>query len=170
MPTETSDTDRPGQGRAERLDRIDRRILAELQADARITNVELARRAGLSPPPCLRRVRALEERGLIRGYHADLDPARLGLGLRAFATVGLARQSEGDLAAFEALCRDWPIVRACHLVGGGADYVLDCAAPDLDAFHGFVTGVLTAAPNVASVRTSLVMRTAKAEPGVPVTP
>ncbi len=150
-----------------RLDSIDRRILAELQADGRMTNVELARRVGISAPPCLRRVRALEEQGYIRGYHADLDARRLGFEVRVFAMVGLRRQAEADLTAFEDRCRAWPLVRACHMLNGEVDFLLDCVAPDLPGFQAFLTGELLTAPNVASVKTLLVIRAAKGAPGVP---
>ena len=150
-----------------KLDPIDRRILSELQADGRMTNVELARRVGISAPPCLRRVRTLEEHGFIRGYHAEVDPRRLGFEVQVFAMVGLQRQAESDLAAFEARARDWPLVRECHMLNGEVDFVLKCVAPDLPTFQAFLTGELTAADNVASVRTSLVIRCAKDEPGVP---
>ena len=153
---------------ASRLDRIDLAILRELQAEGRITNVELARRVGISAPPCLRRVRALEERGLIRGYHAQLDAAALGYGVRVFAQVRLVSQAEADLAAFEALALSWPLVRECHMLNGEVDFVLSCVAPDLPAFQRFLTERLTAAPNVGHVRTGLVIRSAKVEPGVPV--
>ena len=151
-----------------RLDAIDRQILAELQEDGRMTNVELARRVGISAPPCLRRVRALEAAGYIRGYHADLDPRALGFDVMVFAMVSLARQAEADLSAFERQCRDWPLVRECHMLNGETDFALKCVAPDLPTFQTFLTGTLTAADNVRSVRTSLVIRVAKAAPGVPV--
>jgi DNA-binding Lrp family transcriptional regulator len=153
----------PGQ----RLDSIDRRILALLQADGRMTNVELARQVGISPPPCLRRVRALEEAGFITGYHADLDPQRLGFQVRVFAQVRLKSQAEADLKAFEALAQAWPLVRECHMLNGEVDFILKCVAPDLSTFQTFLTRELTSAPNVASVKTSLVIRAAKHEPGVP---
>lgn len=149
------------------LDPIDRRILAELQADGRMTNVELARRVGISAPPCLRRVRALEEAGFIRGYHAEVDPRRLGFEVQVFAMVSLARQAEADLQAFEARAAAWPLVRECHMLNGEIDFLLKCVAPDLPAFQSFLTGTLTAADNVASVKTSLVIRAAKDVPGVP---
>ncbi len=152
---------------ASRLDAIDRQILAELQADGRMTNVELARRVGISAPPCLRRVRSLEQAGLIHGYHAEVDARLLGFEVRVFAMVSLARQSEADLVAFEALCLDWPLVRECHMLNGETDFILKCVAPDLSTFQSFLTGSLTAAGNVASVKTSLVIRGAKDEPGVP---
>ncbi|MBW7920707.1 MAG: Lrp/AsnC family transcriptional regulator [Rubellimicrobium sp.] len=150
-----------------KLDEIDRMILAELQASGRMTNVELARRVGISAPPCLRRLRALEEQGIIRAYHADIDPAALGFEVQVFAQVRLARQSEADLAAFEARCRDWPMVRECHMLNGEVDFILRCVAPDLPAFQTFLTQELTAAPQVESVKTSLVIRSAKDEPAVP---
>ena len=150
-----------------KLDEIDRKILAELQADGRMTNVELASRVGISAPPCLRRVRTLEEQGYIRGYHADVDPRQLGFEVQVFANVGLVSQAEADLSAFEQRCRDWPLVRECHMLNGEVDFLLKCVAPDLSSFQSFLTEQLTAAPNVASVKTSLVIRGAKDEPGVP---
>ncbi len=150
-----------------RLDPIDRKILAELQADGRMTNVELAKRVGISAPPCLRRVRTLEEAGFIRGYHARVDPRELGFEVQVFAMVGLQSQAEADLSAFEARCRAWPLVRECHMLNGEVDFILKCVAPDLSTFQSFLTEQLTAAENVASVKTSLVIRGAKDEPGVP---
>jgi DNA-binding Lrp family transcriptional regulator len=152
---------------ASRLDPIDRKILAELQADGRMTNVELAKRVGISAPPCLRRVRTLEEQGYIRGYHAEVDPRELGFEVQVFAMVGLQSQAEADLSAFEARCRAWPLVRECHMLNGEVDFILKCVAPDLSTFQRFLTEELTAADNVASVKTSLVIRGAKDEPGVP---
>ncbi|MGI3211467.1 Lrp/AsnC family transcriptional regulator [Roseovarius tibetensis] len=150
-----------------RLDEIDRKILAELQADGRMTNVELARRVGISAPPCLRRVRTLEEQGYIRGYHAAVDARELGFEVQVFAMVGLQSQAEADLSAFEARCRAWPLVRECHMLNGEVDFILKCVAPDLLTFQRFLTEELTAAKNVGSVKTSLVIRAAKVEPGVP---
>jgi len=150
-----------------KLDEIDRKILAELQADGRMTNVELAKRVGISAPPCLRRVRTLEEAGYIRGYHADVNPRELGFEVQVFAMVRLHSQAEADLSAFERRCKAWPLVRECHMLNGEIDFVLKCAAPDLSTFQNFLTGQLTAAENVASVKTSLVIRCAKDEPGVP---
>ena len=152
---------------AHRLDEIDRKILAELQADGRMTNVELAKRVGISAPPCLRRVRALEEQGLIRGYHAEVNARELGFEVQVFAMVGLQSQAEADLKKFEARCRDWPLVRECHMLNGEVDFILKCVAPDLSTFQNFLTEQLTAADNVISVKTSLVIRCAKDEPGVP---
>ncbi len=152
---------------ASKLDQIDRMILAELQADGRMTNVELARRVGISAPPCLRRVRTLEESGYIRGYHADVDARELGFEVQVFVMVGLQRQAEVDLSAFETKCQGWPLVRECHMLNGEVDFILKCVAPDLSTFQNFLTEQLTSADNVASVKTSLVIRGAKDEPGVP---
>lgn len=151
-----------------KLDDIDLRILAELQADGRITNVDLASRVGISAPPCLRRVRALEAAGFIKGYHADVDGRALGFEVTVFAMVGLHSQAEADLKAFEAEVATWPLVRECHMLNGEIDFILKCVAPDLSTFQSFLTEKLTPAPNVASVRTSLTIRRSKHEPGVPV--
>ncbi|MDF1727206.1 MAG: Lrp/AsnC family transcriptional regulator [Sulfitobacter sp.] len=150
-----------------KLDPIDRKILAELQADGRMTNVELAKRVGISAPPCLRRVRTLEEQGYIKGYHAEVDARELGFEVQVFAMVGLASQAETDLSAFEEKCRSWPLVRECHMLHGEVDFMLKCVAPDLSGFQRFLTGELLTTANVASVKTSLVIRGAKDEPGVP---
>lgn len=150
-----------------KLDPIDRHILAELQADGRMTNVELAKRVGISAPPCLRRVRTLEEAGYIKGYHADIDARELGFEVQVFAMVRLQSQAEADLASFEALCRSWPLVRECHMLNGEIDFILKCVSPDLSTFQSFLTGELLKAENVANVKTSLVIRCAKDEPGVP---
>ncbi|MCZ8078709.1 MAG: Lrp/AsnC family transcriptional regulator [Fuscovulum sp.] len=150
-----------------KLDPIDRHILAELQADGRMTNVELAKRVGISAPPCLRRVRTLEEAGYIKGYHADIDARELGFEVQVFAMVRLQSQAEADLATFEERCRQWPLVRECHMLNGEIDFILKCVAPDLSTFQGFLTGELLKAENVATVKTSLVIRCAKDQPGVP---
>jgi len=152
---------------ASKLDPIDRKILSELQSDGRMTNVELARRVGISAPPCLRRVRTLEEAGYIRGYHADINPRELGFEVQVFAMVGLHSQAESDLSAFERRCREWSLVRECHMLNGEIDFILKCVAPDLSTFQTFLTEGLTSADNVASVKTSLVIRCAKDQPGVP---
>ena len=149
------------------LDAIDRKILAELQRDGRVTNVELARRVGLSAPPCLRRVRALEEAGLILGYRAMLDEKALGFPVTAFAMVGLASQAEPDLQAFQSLVAEWPMVRECTMLAGDIDFILKCVAPDMDSFQRFLTDELTSAPNLAHVRTSLAIRRVKDAPLVP---
>jgi DNA-binding Lrp family transcriptional regulator len=150
------------------LDPIDRTILSELQDEGRVTNVELARRAGLTAPPCLRRVRALEEGGVIRGYHAQLDPGSLGYTIMVFALVSLRSQAEEDLRSFEAHVATLPEVRECHMLNGEIDFILKIVAHDLQSFQSFLTSHLTTAPHVASVKTSLTIRTSKTVPGVPV--
>ena len=150
-----------------KLDVVDRKILSELQNDGRMTNVDLAGKVGISAPPCLRRVRTLEEKGYINGYHAEVNSRQLGFEVQVFAMVGLHSQAETDLEAFETQCRNWPLVRECHMLNGEIDFILKCVAPDLSTFQSFLTGHLTSAENVASVKTSLVIRCAKDEPGVP---
>ncbi len=151
-----------------KLDRIDRRILADLQGDGRMTNVELARRAGISAPPCLRRVRALEEAGYIKGYHAEIDPAALGYNVTVFAHVGLNSQADADLRSFEGLAREWPEVRECHMLAGETDFLLKIVAEDWDDYQRFLTTKLTAAPNISHVKSALAIRTSKLKPGVPI--
>jgi DNA-binding Lrp family transcriptional regulator len=151
-----------------KLDRIDRRILRDLQDDGRMTNVELARRAGISAPPCLRRVRALEEAGFIRGYHASVNPEAMGFGVTIFAQVGLTSQAEADLRKFEELVSSWPLVRECHMLAGETDFLLKVVAEDWDAYQKFLTQQLTTAPNVNHVKSALAIRTAKLLPGVPI--
>ena len=149
------------------LDEIDRRLLASLQDDGRMTNVDLATTVGLTPPPCLRRVRALEESGVIRGYHADLDGSKLGYTITVFAMVSLKSQAEDALRQFEDHMRALPEVRECHMLNGEIDFILKIVSRDLQSFQEFLTSKLTPAPNVASVKTSLKIRTAKQLPGVP---
>jgi len=151
-----------------KLDRIDRRILHDLQENGRITNVELARRAGISAPPCLRRVRALEDAGLITGFHADLNVKALGFNVTVFANVGLKSQAEADLDIFEALVKSWPEVRECHMLAGETDFLLKIVSPTWDQYQTFLTTKLTAATNVNVVKSALSVRTTKQLPGVPV--
>ena len=155
-----------GETMRERLDAIDWKILAELQRNGRITNVELSRRVGISAPPCLRRMRALEEAGIIRGYRALLDEKLLGYEVTVFAMVHLTSQAESDLAAFDERIRNWPLVRECWMLSGEIDFVLKCVAPDLKTFQAFVEK-LTAAPNVRNVKTSLTLRQSKDAAMVP---
>lgn len=150
-----------------RLDSIDIRILTELQNNGRITNVELSRRAKITAPPCLRRMRALEKGGYIKGYHAELDAKSLGYEVAAFAFVGLSSQADADLKRFEEQVRAWPIVRECYMLSGEVDFILKCVARDLSSFQTFVTETLTAAKNVAGVKTALVIRQSKSAPAVP---
>jgi DNA-binding Lrp family transcriptional regulator len=149
------------------LDGIDRQLLAELQDEGRVTNVELAKRVGLTAPPCLRRVRSLEEDGVIRGYHADLDAAKLGFTITVFAMVSLKSQAEEALRQFEDHMRSLPEVRECHMLNGEIDFILKIVSNDLQSFQEFLTSKLTPAPNVDNVKTSLTIRTAKSLPGVP---
>lgn len=149
------------------LDGIDRRLLAELQEEGRVTNVELAQRVGLTAPPCLRRVRALEDAGVIKGYHAELDASKLGFAITVFALVSLKSQAEESLRQFEDHMRTLPEVRECHMLNGEIDFILKIVSRDLQSFQEFLTSKLTPAPNVASVKTSLTIRTAKQVPGVP---
>ena len=132
-----------------------------------MTNVDLATTVGLTPPPCLRRVRALQESGVIRGYHADLDGSKLGYTITVFAMVSLKSQAEDALRQFEDHMRALPEVRECHMLNGEIDFVLKIVSRDLQSFQEFLTSKLTPAPNVASVKTSLKIRTAKQLPGVP---
>ena len=136
------------------LDSIDRRILIELQDDGRMTNVDLARRAGISAPPCLRRVRALEEAGYIRGYHAKVDPVALGFNVTVFAHVGLNSQAEADLKAFEGLVQGWPEVRECHMLAGETDFLLKVVAEDWDSYQRFLTTSATSNRHWASAHPS----------------
>jgi len=150
-----------------KLDQIDTKILADLQANGRMTNVELAKRAGISAPPCLRRVRALEEAGYIRGYHAELDQEALGYEVMFVALVGLDSQSDEVLSSFERTMQEWPEVRECHMVRGATDFVLKVVARNT-AHENELTTKLTAAPHVSTVTTIQTIRTSKDEPGVPV--
>lgn len=151
-----------------KLDKIDLRILSDLQDDGRMTNVDLARRSGISAPPCLRRVRALEESGYIRGYHADIAPELLGYGVTVFAQVGLSSQADTDLKRFEALVNSWPMVRECYMLAGDTDFLLKVVAENWEAYHRFLTETLTKSANVSHVKSSLAIRPTKRSPGVPI--
>ena len=151
-----------------RLDKIDRKILRDLQDNGRITNIELSRNAGISAPPCLRRVRALEEAGFIQGYYAKLDAQALGFGLTVFAHIKLTSQAESDLKKFEEACLDMPMVRQCHMISGEVDFLLKIVANNWDAYQQFLTEELTALENVTSVKTMPLVRSSKNDPGVPV--
>lgn len=151
-----------------KLDRIDRRILSDLQDSGRMTNVELAERAGISAPPCLRRVRALERSGIIKGYHADLSAEALGYSVAVFAMVGLKSQAETDLKAFGDLIGQWVEVRECHMLTGEADFLLKIVAETWDEYQKTLLPRLTSAPNVSHVKSMMVLRTPKQVPGVPI--
>lgn len=154
--------------RRAKLDKIDKKILRDLQADGRITNVELAKNAGISAPPCLRRVRALEEAGFIKSYHAKVNPAALGYNVTVFAMVKLNNHAETELTKFEKLTQEWPLVRECHMVAGEFDFILKIAAKDWDSYQNFLTNELTRTPNVTSVKSTLAVRATKESPGVPI--
>lgn len=145
-----------------KLDRIDRRIIAELQGDARLSNVELAERVGLSPSPCLRRVRRLEGEGLIEGYRAVLERRRIGLGFSVFIAVKIQEHANVKAVAFERTVAAMPEVIACHLVSGDADYHLEVVVPDLDHYQRFLVGKLLALPIVRDVRSNIAIQTLKA--------
>lgn len=143
------------------LDAVDWKILRELQDDGRMTNVELSRRVGISPPPCLRRVKRLEDAGIIKGYRALLNAPELGMDVVAFCLVGLKHHSEADLKAFGEQTRSWRVVRAAWMLSGESDYMLHCVARDLASFQSFVIETLTSTPNVDTVRTALTIRQVK---------
>lgn len=150
------------------MDAIDLKLLALLQENGRMTNVELAQKVGLTAPPCLRRIRALEQSGIIRAYHADIDASKMGFSITVFAMVSLKSQAESDLRAFETYLQSIPEVRECHMLNGEIDFMLKIVARDLQSFQELLTSRLTSAPNVNSVKTSLTIRTAKDLPGVPI--
>lgn len=151
-----------------KLDKIDLRILRELQKDGRMTNVELAKRSGISAPPCLRRVRALEEAGYIRGYHADVAGDKLGYGITVFTLVSLTNHAESDLLSFAKLAEGWSQVRECYMMTGEADFIIRIVAEDWAAFQKFLTHDLAGAPNVAHVKSAPAMQRTKYEPGFPI--
>ena len=151
-----------------RLDKIDKKILDKLQVDGRVTNVELASGVGISAPPCLRRVRMLQEAGYIKSYHAKLDPVKMGYGVHIFAMVTLKNQAEEDLSAFEKYAARFSMIRECHVLTGDVDYFLRIVAKSWDSYQEFLMDNLVAAPNVASVKSSLSVRASKNLPGVPV--
>ena len=151
-----------------KLDSTDLQIIRDLQVNGRMTNVELAKNAGISAPPCLRRVRQLEEAGIIQGYHADLNADALGFGVSIFAQVGLSSQNDTDLRAFEERVQQWPLVRECHMIAGDTDFLLRIVAHDWDEYQRFLSTQLTTAPNVTSVKSKFVLRSAKKACGVPI--
>lgn len=150
------------------LDDIDLAILALLQRDGRISNVDLARAVGLTAPPCLRRVRALEDGGFIQSYHARINGNALGYTITVFAMVSLKSQAEADLKAFEEHVATLPEIRECHMLNGEIDFILKIVSHDLQSFQQFLTANLTSAANVESIKTSLTIRTSKNEFGIPI--
>jgi DNA-binding Lrp family transcriptional regulator len=150
-----------------KLDDIDLNILNNIQGEGRITNVELARRAGISAPPCLRRVNALEDQGVIASYQANLDPHTLGFAVQIFCEVALTSQNDSDLRIFEEKIQSWPLVRECYMVTGGADFLLKIVAQDFDAYQNFLSTELSTFPLVSQIKTRMVIRSSKKLPGVP---
>ncbi len=150
------------------LDEIDLKLLSQLQETGRKTNVELAKSVGLTAPPCLRRIRALEDSGIIKSYHANVDQSSLGYRITVFAMVSLKSQAEEGLRAFEEHIKSIPDIRECHMLNGEIDFILKIVAKDLQSFQELLTSKLTSAPNVVSIKTSLTIRTAKDMPGVPI--
>ncbi len=152
-----------------KLDRIDRQILGDLQDEGRMSNVDLAKRVGISAPPCLRRVKALEEARVIRGYHADIDPSVVDYHLIVYANVGLEKHSDDDLRAFTALVESWPMVREAYMMAGDTDYMLKIVARDWDHYQEFFSNTLTTVPNVVHVKSNMTIRCVKNKPGIPIT-
>lgn len=159
-------TERPV--RAVKLDRIDQKILRELQKDGRMTNVDLAKRVGISAPPCLRRVRHLEEAGIILSYHARVNKPALGYPVTVFTTVKLHSIGEGELRRFETLLQQWPMVREAYVMTGESDFLLKIVARDWDDYQDFLTNYLLESQNVSSVKSSLSVKTSKFSSGVPI--
>ena len=145
------------------LDALDRKIVAALERDARISFAVLADEVGLSKTPCWKRVKALEDAGIIRGYRALLNAKTLGYDVVAFCHVGLHHQAEAELKGFADRTRGWPIVRRAWMVSGDSDFLLHCVASDLGTFQAFVIEELTSTPNVDTVRTALTIRQVKDE-------
>ncbi len=152
--------------RRSRLDQIDRKILIELQRDGRITNVELAAIAGISAPPCLRRLRALEDDQVILGYHAEVNPEAVGYKIIAFVQIKLDSNSDTELRAFETRVEHWPQVRECYMLAGDYDFLLRVVARSWEGYQQFLTSELTAAPHVAQIKSSVGVRRAKFIPGI----
>ena len=150
-----------------KLDKIDFKILNELQMNGDITNVKLANKLKISPPSCLRRVKSLEQKKLILGYNAIVNPELLGYKVTVFAYVGLESQAENDLKTFENYISNFPEVRECHMLVGEVDFLLKIVAKDWDDFQSFLTKNLTQAPKVINVKTSLNIRSVKKLPGIP---
>ncbi|MFA7276399.1 MAG: Lrp/AsnC family transcriptional regulator [Pseudobdellovibrionaceae bacterium] len=153
---------------AVKLDRIDRRILSDLQSNGRITNVDLAKNAGISAPPCLRRVRNLEESRIILSYHARVNAAAMGYPVTVFAHIKLSSIGEGELKKFEVQLEKWPQVREAYVMTGESDFLLKIVARDWDDYQDFLTNHLVESTNVASVKSALSVKTSKFEFGVPI--
>ena len=151
-----------------KLDKIDRKILSDLQSNGRMTNVELANRSGISAPPCLRRVRSLEDNNIIQGYYAHLNTSKLGYGVTSFVTVRLKEQNDENMMKFEQELAKHDCIREAYSISGDYDFLLRIVAKDWDDYQDFLSNVLTRIEDVSSVRSSLRIKTAKFTPGVPV--
>ena len=151
-----------------KLDKIDRRILSDLQTNGRMTNVELANNAGISAPPCLRRVRALEDNQVIKGYYARLNGSKLGYTVTAFVSVRLKNQNDSDIQAFEKEIQNWGNIREAYIISGDYDLLLRVVAKDWEDYQDFLSNKLTKLANVESVRTAMKVKIAKFEPGFPI--
>ena len=151
------------------LNRTDRRLLEILQKEGHLTNLELAERVSLSPSACLRRVRALEQGGVIRRYVALVDPRKVGLGLMAFVNVKLEKRGRMPADAFNRAVRDWPEVLACHSLTGDMDYLLRVQVENLDHFSRFVMDSLLKHPGVLDVKSSFVLEEVKETTALPLT-
>jgi Lrp/AsnC family leucine-responsive transcriptional regulator len=149
------------------LDDIDRRILTALQENARISNVELAEQVGISPSPCWRRVRDLEQKAVISRYVTLLEPASIGLPVSVFVQVSLERQVESALEEFERTVGNWPEVMECYLMTGDADYLLRVVVADLDAYHRFLVDHVTRVPGVSSIKSSFALKQVKYRTALP---
>ena len=150
-----------------RLDELDRKILAELQKDSKLTNIELAGRIGLSPSPCLARVKQLERDGFIVGYVALVDPGALGLTITVFIQVTLKRQVEKALETFETRMRGFPEVMEGYLMTGDSDYLVRLIVPDMAALETFIIKELATIPGVANIRSSFALKQVKYKTGLP---
>ncbi|HUO55779.1 MAG TPA: Lrp/AsnC family transcriptional regulator [Rhodoblastus sp.] len=151
------------------LDPTDRNILRQLQEDGRLTNAELAERVGLSPTPCLRRVKALEDSGVIAGYRAELDRGKLDLGLTVMVGVKIDGHRDENATAIQLAFNRMPEVVSCHLISGDADFLLEAVLPDLQAYETFLLGKLLKLPMVKDVRSNFVIRTVKSKGSLPLT-
>ncbi|MGB4100651.1 MAG: Lrp/AsnC family transcriptional regulator [Alphaproteobacteria bacterium] len=151
-----------------KLDRIDLKILQCLQQDGRMTNVDLAKKAGISAPPCLRRVKALEDSGFIKSYHANLAADKLGYGVTILTQVNLSSHNTADWEEFEKLVQTWPMVRESYMVTGDCDVVMKVVAESWESYQKFLTTQVMATPRVTQVKSTLIIKVQKSEPGVPV--
>lgn len=151
----------------EKLDKIDKQILKLMQENGRITNIDLANQVGISAPPCLRRVKALEDAGLITSYHAEVDAKQLGYGVNIFAFVEMNNHTEEALATFEKTMKEWDVVLEYYMLAGDADYILRIVAKDWENYQNFLTKELLVQPNVGHVKSVLSIRGYKNHSGIP---